>query len=229
VFGGHAWTEVKVGESWLPLDAAVVGPGVADAARVAVGSSSLYEGSGSLTGGGASRILGRVGIRVLAYTGAEGKAVEVPEDAKPYSIEGEVYRNPWLGLRLAKPKGFAFGRLDAVWPDPALVELIGPGGSRAGLQEGSYPPWAKPEEAAAAGLRRVTDAAITRRETMGGRAVLISTAGEKAAAAILDGPLYWLLTSSGKNAAGVLSELLAGFRFDEMTPGEAPKKREMKP
>ena len=119
IFGGHAWTEVKVGESWLPLDAAVVGPGVADAARVAVGSSSLYEGAGSLTGGGASRILGRVGIRVLGYTGADGKSVEVPEDAKPYSIDGDVYRNPWLGLQLAKPKGFAFGRLDAVWPDPS--------------------------------------------------------------------------------------------------------------
>lgn len=218
VFGGHAWTEVKVGEAWLPLDAAVTGPGVADAARVAVGSSSLYEGAGSLTGGGASRILGRVGIRILGYNGVDGNSVEVPEDAKPYLIEGDAYINPWLGLRLAKPKGFAFGRLDAVWPDPTLVELIGPGGSRAGLQEGSFPPWAKPEEAAASGLRSFTNEGISRRETKDGRGVLISTAGEKAAAAILDGPLYWLLTASGGNAAAVLSELLAGFRFEGKPP-----------
>jgi hypothetical protein len=180
---------------------------------VAIGASSLYEGAGSLTGGGASRILGRVRIRVLEYTGADGKSVEVPEDAKPYSIDGDIYRNPWLGLQLAKPKGFAFGRLDAVWPDPALIEMIGPGGSRAGLQEGSYPPWVKPEEAAAAALDRFTSAGITRRESKDGRAVLISTAGDKAAAAILDGPLYWLRISSGGNASEALAELLRGLEL----------------
>jgi hypothetical protein len=226
IFGGHAWTEVKVGESWLPLDAAVVGPGVADAARVAVGSSSLYEGVGSLTGGGASRILGRVGIRVLEYTGADGMPVEVPEGATPYSIDGDVYRNPWLGLQLSKPKGFAFGKLDAVWPNPTLIELIGTHGSRAEIQEGSYPPWFKPEEAAAAALDRFTSAGITRRESKDGRDVLISTAGDKAAAAILDGPVFWLLTSTGKNAVAVLDEMLAGWKLDS---APAAMKKEMRP
>ena len=140
IFGGHAWTEVRVGESWLPLDAAVVSPGVADSARVGIAASSLYEGSGSLSGGAAQSIFGRVDIRILEYAGADGKSVIVPENAKPYSIEGDVYRNPWLGLSLTKPEGFAFGRLDAVWPDATLVEMTGPDGARAAVQEGYFLP-----------------------------------------------------------------------------------------
>jgi transglutaminase-like putative cysteine protease len=213
IFGGHAWTEVRVGESWLPLDAAVVSPGVADAARVGIAASSLYEGSGSLTGGAASELLGQVEIRILEYAGEDGKAVTVPENAKPYLIEGDVYRNPWLGLSLTKPQGFAFGRLDAVWPDATVVEISGPGGAKASMQEGYFFPWVKPELAAAQALVRFTGPGQTGRATKDGRTVLSSTKGDKAAAAIVDGAVYWLLTSSGDNAADVLSALLRGLSF----------------
>jgi len=215
IFGGHAWTEVRVGETWLPLDAAVVSPGVADAARVGIASSSLYEGSGSLTGGAASQLLGQVEILILEYTGEDGKTVVVPEDAKPHTLSGDVYRNPWLGLSLTKPEGFAFGKLDAVWPDATIVEMNGPGGAGASLQEGYFLPWVKPDAAAAAALFRIMGAGKPKRSGVGGRTVWSLAKGDQAAAAVMDGAVYWLLTSRGRSASSVLSDLLRGLSFSK--------------
>jgi transglutaminase-like putative cysteine protease len=206
MFGGHAWAEARIGGAWTPLDAAIVAPGVADAARIGLSASSFRDGAGSLVSGPAQSIFGRVEIRILEYAGADGRPVVVPESAPPFSVQGEVYRNPWLGLRLAKPKGFAFGKLDAVWPDATLVEMTGPEGARAVLQEGYFPPWAKPEEAAAEALARFAGTEKPRRVTDRGRVVLRSGQGDKAAAAVIDGPVFWLLTASGRNAGTVLEE-----------------------
>lgn len=214
IFGGHAWTEVRIGETWLPLDAAVVSPGMADAARVGIASSSLYEGSGSLTGGAASQLLGQVEIRILEYAGEDGKNVTVPEEAKPHTISGDVYRNPWLGLSLAKPRGFSFGKLDAVWPDAGIVEMSGPGGAEASLQEGYFPPWINPDAAAASALVRAVGAGKPQRASVGGRTVWLLAKGGKAAAVVPAGPAYWLLTSAGRNAPAVLNDLLRGLTLN---------------
>lgn len=214
VFGGHAWTEVRIGETWLPLDAAVVSPGVADAARIGVAASSLYEGSGSLTGGAASQLMGQVDIRILEYTGEDGKAVSVPEGAKPHGISGDVYRNPWLGLSLTKPRGFSFTKLDAVWPDATVVGMKGPGGAEASLQEGAIPPWVAPDAAAASALIRAVGAGAPRRSSAGGRTVWSLAKGDKAAAAVLDGHAYWLLTASGRRAPALLNDLLPGLTLN---------------
>ncbi len=215
IFGGHAWTEVKVGEGWIPIDAAIPSPGPADAARVAIAASSLHEGSGSLTGGAASQLLGQVGIGILEFA-AEGRpSVSVPADAKPQEVAGDAYRNPWLGISLTKPKGFAFGRMDAVWPDATVLAMAGPAGARASLREGSAPPWIKPEAAAAAAVAGFAGAGTPRRFEIGGRAAWSLAKGDKAAAAVLDGPDYWLLTVDGRNAAAVLDELLRGLSFSK--------------
>jgi hypothetical protein len=194
---------------------------VADAARVAVRASSLYEGVGSLTGGAVAKAFGRIAIEILSFTGADGSPVTVPEKAKPYTTEGDVYLNPWLGIRLLKPKGFAFSWLDAVWPITALVEMSGPDNALIRLSERAFPPWVRPEEAAAADLRSATGAEVGRRESKDGRVVLIAAAGETAAAAILDDTLYWQLFSRGKNAAGLLAEVLAGLKIESPLPAAA--------
>lgn len=214
VFGGHAWTEVRIGETWLPLDSAVVSPGVADAARIGIAASSLYEGSGSLTGGAASQLMGQVQVRILEYEGEDGKTVVVPEGAEPHTISGDVYRNPWLGIRLTKPKGFSFGKLDAVWPDATVVGMKGPGGAEASLQEGAYQPWIELDAAAASALIRAVGAGKPKRSSAGGRTVWSLARGDKAAAAVLDGPVYWLLTAGGRGSPALLNSLLAGLALN---------------
>ncbi|MDD8027612.1 MAG: transglutaminase-like domain-containing protein [Acidobacteriota bacterium] len=217
IFGGHAWTEIRVGGTWMPLDAAIVSPGAADAAHIGLSASSFRDGSGSLVSGPVQAVFGQVDIRILEYAGPDGKRVVVPETAKSYTIEGDVYHNSWLGLSLVKPSRFAFGRLDAVWPDTTVVEMAGPDGAKAVLQEGYFTPWAKAEAAAAEALARFAGPGKPERATKEGRTVLSLSQGEKAAAAVLDGPVFWMLTSAGRNAAGVLAELLRGFSLNYQT------------
>jgi hypothetical protein len=55
----------------------------------------------------------------------------VDEHARPYSIEGNIYRNPWIGLSVAKPTGFRFTGFDLAWPQTTVIAMEGPGGQRA--------------------------------------------------------------------------------------------------
>jgi transglutaminase-like putative cysteine protease len=115
IWGGHAWTEVLVDGQWLPLDAAAYRPGIADATRFQFDSYTLED---NLAGGMAAglQLYANVDIAVLEYT-IRGKTVRVPAPAKPYSIQGDEYRNTWLGFRIRKPAGFDFVSLDAVYPN----------------------------------------------------------------------------------------------------------------
>ena len=71
IFGGHAWTEVMVGDDWIPIDGAIVARGPADAARFAFAWSSLADGPGSLTSGAAVEMYGRVRATVESFTIAD--------------------------------------------------------------------------------------------------------------------------------------------------------------
>ena len=122
IFGGHAWAEVRVGEDWIPIDAAIVARGPSDAARFAFAWSSMAEGPGSLTSGPALELYGRLRATVQSFTVA-GARRDVPPDAKPYVIEGNRYVNEWLGLEVAKPAGFQFVELDETWPSKTVVGM----------------------------------------------------------------------------------------------------------
>jgi hypothetical protein len=122
IFGGHAWTEVLVGEAWIPIDAAIVARGPADAARFAFAWSSMANGPGSLTSGPAVEMYGRLRANVESFTVA-GSRRDVPPDPKPYVIEGDRYVNEWLGLDVTKPAGFRFVELDETWPSRTVVGM----------------------------------------------------------------------------------------------------------
>jgi hypothetical protein len=135
IWGGHAWDEVRIGDSWIPIDGALYAPGPADAARFSVYTSSLAEGTlGNL--GGLGQVLGNVDIKILEYT-VNGKTTVVPDDAKPYSIEGNVYRNPWLGLTITKPASFTFTGFDLAWPQTTVVAMQGANGQRIEIHDES--------------------------------------------------------------------------------------------
>jgi transglutaminase-like putative cysteine protease len=213
MFGGHAWTEILAGDVWVPLDATIVAPGVADAARIAFGASSLLEGAGGLSSGAAQRLFGQVDVAISEYAvGGRGKVV-VPEKAKPYEIEGEVYRNPGLGFSVAKPEGFAFAKMDAVWPDPAVVALEGPDGGRVEIRELYLLPWKEFGSAAEDLFTRLGLGAKSSPGKAGGLTGLAASGTAKAALVLRDGSAAWLVLAEGPNAAVLLDRTARGLAF----------------
>jgi len=218
MFGGHAWTEVMIGESWVPLDAAVVNEGVADATRVSLVASSLADGIGEIALGAAQQVFGQVGIEILEYqTG--GKSYPVSAAAKPYSVTGDWYENPWLGIRLAKPDGFRFSKTDAVWPDPTVVELEGPDGEKFVLEQQEFFPWEEPEKAVWQKLEKFISEGekgqlkIEKESTP----VLDSADGRRSAAAVIRGREAWIIGAEGKDAPLVLRQVAESIRISGLS------------
>ena len=71
-----------------------------------------------------AKLYGNVDVQVLDYTIGGMKVISL--DATPFTISGDTYRNPWLGLTVQKPQTFRFTRLDAVWPNTTVVAMEGP-------------------------------------------------------------------------------------------------------
>jgi len=195
VWGGHAWSEVRVGGRWIALDAAIYRPGPADAAHIALVRHSAEQGAAS---GGAElmQVFGNESIRILGYrTG--GTWVHVPADAPPYVIDGDRYRNPWLGLTVERPAGFAFAKADATYPDSTVIALDAPQGGEIRLrQSGAGSAQAGPREwLLAEGYRLDSNPG-----TVAGRTAAYGTRPAGAALAFRDGPDLWLLEAEGADA-----------------------------
>lgn len=118
IWGGHAWTEMRIDGQWLPFDAAVFAPEVASATRLAVGASSLADGAGSLTAP-LARLFGQVEIEVVEYE-AGGGTVRVEPGEPPYRTRGGRYVNRGLGIRI-EADGWTVERADATWPSTLVV------------------------------------------------------------------------------------------------------------
>ena len=215
MFGGHAWAEVLIDDTWIPMDAAIVAPAQADAARIGFSAVSLHEGAGSLSGGAGQQLFGQVDIKILEYAGADGKTISVSEGAAPYRVMGDLYENPWLGLTFKKPSGFIFTKLDSVWPDPVLVALGGPDGANGELLQASLLPWKAYDATASELIRRLNIAARTEIGQWNGRPMYSAAAPEKAAMVIIDKPEVWILFTEGKAAPKLLDELAAGLKLDQ--------------
>jgi hypothetical protein len=212
IFGGHAWTEILAGDEWIPLDAAVVNEGTADATRFGFISSSLADGPGELGFAAAQQVFGQVDIKIMEFE-AGGRTTTIPAGARPYEVEEDSYSNPWLGVRLMKPSGFSFVRLDAFWPDGTILGLTGPEGEKVSLEQQTIYPWQ--DAAAAVGERLV---ALVPGEEIGQLKIgaknyfLIESADHrKAAAAIVRGVEVLLLRVEGEAASSLLRRIAKGI------------------
>ena len=213
MFGGHAWTEVLIGDEWVPADAAIVAEGPADAARIAMSSTSMREGAGSLGGRSGMQLFGQIDIKILDFAGADGKKIAVPDKAAPFTVAGDDYENPWLGVSLRKPGEFKFAKLDAVWPDAALLTLEGPDGAKAELQEHYLLPWKKGQPAAQEIIEKLGISGKIESSSIQGRAGFAAAGGEKAALVVLDDPEAWVLVAEGKSAQKLLKQIASGMRL----------------
>lgn len=215
ILGGHAWVEVLVGEAWIPLDAAVVADGPADAARFAFVRTSLEEGPGPLNLGPAAQMFGQIDARLLELGWADGTRRILPADAAPYTLDGDRFRDTGLGVGLARPAGFTFTDLDAVWPDDTVVAVTGPQGGEAHLAVRRRLPWADPEAAAREELARLVPGGEPAPAEAAGRPALRAEGDGRAALAVPGSEETWLLVAEGPDAAGLLDRLAAGLELPD--------------
>jgi len=211
MWGGHAWTEMLVDGTWVPMDAAVNGPGAADAARFYFSETTLDNGPGdSLTA--AQRLFGNIDIEVLEYR--QGSRIRKIDPGTPlYKIEGDTYVNPGLGLRVRKPEGFVFAETDRIWPDKTLLAMTGPDGAAVRIFQEAM----MPDRDAESWLTSVLD-----RYVKGGKRTSIrvgAAAGMKAerrgsaAAVIPDEVDCWAVQAEGRDAAGLLDLTLKSMTW----------------
>ena len=116
IWGGHAWTEMWIGDRWLPFDAAVYAPGIASATRLAAGASSFRDGGGDLNAA-LGRLFGRVDVETIEVE-QYGRVIRA--GAAPFRIERGTYSNPGLGIRI-DANGYAIERADSTWPSTLVV------------------------------------------------------------------------------------------------------------
>jgi transglutaminase-like putative cysteine protease len=205
LFGGHAWTEVLIGDDWVPLDAALPSAGSADAARFHLAESTLADGAGALVEG-AQRVMGYIDVQVLEYRVEGGRTIRVPSGARPYEVKGDTYLNPWLDLEVRAPAGFKFGRLDEVWPSTRLVEMLGPNGSRIELHEIPVAPWDKPDEAAWSALARLGVVGTRRTVELAGGSAYEVGGGSTAGLARAGAGEIWIVKAEGTAGLGALEK-----------------------
>lgn len=206
IWGGHAWVEVWTKDRWVPLDAALPSPGPADAARLAGVRTSLAEGPGPLLSA-LTRVFGIVQVTVVEYD-AGGVCTKVPEGAAAFTIEGDTYRNPWLGLEVQKPADFRFARTNAVYPDTTVVAIDGPAGQRICVRQEDAQA-ARNGQAEAGVFRGLGFSGKPRRDQVAGRAVLIVEDGGKAGLALTRGPDLWVLTAKGQHPGELVRRMAA--------------------
>lgn len=105
IFGGHAWTEVWIDDSWYALDA-TLGRGAVDATHLRFGASSLKDGgfSGSLIG--IAQTLGEIDLEVVEFAHGDER-VKVGEGGTKPVVENGRFIDRMQGVSFDLPAGFS--------------------------------------------------------------------------------------------------------------------------
>lgn len=208
IWGGHAWVEVLVDNQWLPVDAAAYRPGLADAARIQFGSYTAADNLAAFSVAGL-QMYGDVDIAVLEYS-IRGKTIRIPESAPRYEFSDREYRNAGLGFALAKPEGFKFSKLDAVYPDPTIAELeMGASKLTVSLLEAV----SNPALAIRQGIDAVSPGARGTSMALDGRAGVLVSSPVKAKLLVPDGQSLWVIMAEGSDARGLLNLAAGGWKW----------------
>jgi len=210
IWGGHAWVEAWIDGQWIPLDAAIPGPGAADPARLAIAWSSLDEGfSESLSA--AQKIFGNVEIEILEYS-LRGKTFKVEAGKPAYEVKDRTYQNFGLQISLVAPVGFTFEDLDKVWPDKTLLTLKGPEGELVNFfQEGWFPAENFEQFILTRLKKEVNEGQLVYEKVWGKRRPMIISPG-RSAVALVNGVDFIILTAQGKNSSLILRAVLKNFQ-----------------
>lgn len=206
VWGGHAWTEAWLSDRWVPLDAAVPGPGVADAARLVVAAGGLDEGLGeSLMA--AQKIFGQVDIKIQDYS-FDGHRYRVEPGQPLYEIRDGIYTNRGLEISLRAPAGYSFYDTDKVWPDKTAVALKGPAGETVKLTQEGWFPAANFDRYLVSQLRAMVKGGRLSYQSVWGKNRPVVISEQKSVAGLINGVDLFILTAEGPNSERVLNGVL---------------------
>lgn len=206
VWASHVWIEMLVDGQWLPLDAAGYRPGIADAARFQFDSYTLEDGAAAAYRS-AALMYGNIDVEILEYS-VEGKSFLVPPSPARYAVSDTEYRNPWLGFSLRKPSGFAFDKLDAMYPDFTMLELRrGSSKATVSLLE------VLPDLRTSISLNEVAPGRAPSPAKLDGRDAILVSTPEKARLISRGGESLWVITAEGQDPAGLLNEVIEGWKW----------------
>lgn len=212
-WAGHAWIEVFVRGQWLPFDAALTSPAIADAARISFFTGSLEEGT--ISGlGSLAQMFGNVEITVLRFT-VSGREVSVPPGSPAFTIRQNQYINSWLGVRIVKPESFRFVSAESVWPETTLIALEGPRTERLSLERIPHSAGKDAETQALVYLKKNGISGERHMRRISGRRdfQIISSTGHKAALVALNSDETWVLKADAPNAEALLNGVGAKLRL----------------
>lgn len=206
IWGGHAWTEMLIDGTWVQMDAAVNGPGAADAARFYFAESSLDAGPGDSLAA-AQQLFGSIAVDVLEYR-LNGKTVRLEPGAPPYTADGDRYTNPGLGLRVRAPGGFMLSDMDKVWPDKTLVGMRSADGRSASILQEGWPPDKDPKAWTATLLDLYVKGGKKTAAGVRGYDASRADAATRSAVVFRNGVDVWVVLTEGRDAAALLDEVL---------------------
>jgi hypothetical protein len=213
IWGGHAWVDIRAGRDWIPMDAALYSPGAADAARFSFFTSTLQEGTIAEVGS-LAKLFGNVDIKILEYT-IHGKRVTIPEDAKPFSISGDTYRNPWLRLTVKKPEGFRFTKLDAVWPESTVVLMEGTENRAVEIQSHSESLPVSEDRYEQDLLRHAKIEGTAKEMEVSGHRTVVISSPDRAGLVLKRGGNVFLVKSTGPRAVDLLMNVVSMLKIEE--------------
>jgi transglutaminase-like putative cysteine protease len=221
-WGGHAWVEVLIAGDWIALDSALYSPGVADAARFSVFTGSLQEGV--MASDGLAQLAGNIDIQTLEYT-VGGERFVVPEKAQAFTVEGDTYRNTWLGLTVVKPGAFRFTRLDAVWPENTVLAMEGPNHQSIEIESASG---ALPASDHADYWKYLAEDGISGDRSkipIAGHRALVISSPEKAGLVLAQGGDIWVVKATGPQASKLLLDVASQMRLNDaaLTSASVPR------
>lgn len=210
MWGGHAWTEVHIKGSWVPIDAAMPSPnGVADAARFYFARSSVKNGMGECLIGGA-QLYSNIEVEILEYT-LEGKSYR--REANPSSVSNQ-YENPGLGITLAKLDGFEFYDVDKVYPESILVSMKNKSTNESvSLFQDCISPRADSNKKMKSYLKENNVEASVVETSLFGRPALKAEGTDKSIVLITNDADIFVVVASGTNHSALLNNALKGFTF----------------
>lgn len=104
IFGGHAWTEVRIDDRWYALDA-TIGRGSVDPTHIAMGYASLRDGAFSAGLIGVLSGLGNLDLQIQEYSQG-GRTFRVSDLSLIPEVTDGVFEDPREGVRFLVPDGF---------------------------------------------------------------------------------------------------------------------------
>jgi hypothetical protein len=210
MWGGHAWVEVYLNDSWIPVDAAAPSPGgIADAARFYFMRNSVKNGMGEFMIGG-SQLYSNVTIEILSYT-LKGHTRTAPPSL--YEVNAFQYTNPGLGITMKSMEGFKFNSTDKVYPETILFSLE----NQAAKQSIDFHvKFSSPRSSVKEEIRKhVSNGDLIPMTTYQGADAFQIETPTKTVLAIPNGNDIYLLVSTGPGATENLKKAMKGFTFQK--------------